>query len=371
MKTKLSLLAALFCSFNLQAYSNFIENPYTPYPPGCATLPERQTALYGDNVVKVFDDQVNLSSATDPRADLPANLAIYRVACAEENRSLILFEFAIPDDLDPASTYYLVPDVVLQFLVDGYDFGGSMHLRPETNSWGGGDVAGSGEVFGGNTPGTTDGHDRRWIYVLDNVPKGGAKEFPDLISAWGYNSDVNLWVRTDHHRASTYLQIDSTDSLLRANPGIPLSGRLSGNWVVEGAADQGFVISISEVVPVSVPEPNDLPRSPLLMFLSWYTYDADGDKLWLTGSSQFAMGETEVTIPIEKVTHGQFMGSKTADRQVVGSVTITGNNCNDLSFQYDLSNIGLGSGTEHLERRYSLETAGYVCRDLEARMATR
>ncbi len=72
--------------------------------------------------------------------------------------------------------------------------------------------------------------------------------------------------------------------------------------------------------------------SPLLMFLSWYTYDANGDKLWLTGSSQFAMGDTEVTIPIEKVTHGEFMGSKTADRSVVGSVTITGNNCNDLTF---------------------------------------
>jgi Tol biopolymer transport system component len=56
---------------------------------------------------------------------------------------------------------------------------------------------------------------------------------------------------------------------------------------------------------------------------------------------------------------------------VVGSVTITGNNCNDLSLQYNLSDIGLGSGTKHLERLFSLETAGYVCRDLEARIDTR
>jgi hypothetical protein len=80
------------------------------------------------------------------------------------------------------------------------------------------------------------------------------------------------------------------------------------------------------------------------------------------------MGETEVTIPIEKVTHGEFMGSKTADRSVVGSVTITGNNCNDLNLEYDLDDIDLGSGTKRLQRRFSLETAGYVCRDLEARI---
>ncbi len=57
MKTNIVALLALFCSFNLQAYSNFIENPYTPYPPGCATLPDLQTALYGDNVVKFFDGE--------------------------------------------------------------------------------------------------------------------------------------------------------------------------------------------------------------------------------------------------------------------------------------------------------------------------
>jgi hypothetical protein len=53
----------------------------------------------------------------------------------------------------------------------------------------------------------------------------------------------------------------------------------------------------------------------------------------------------------------------------VGSVTITGNHCNDLGFEYELTAIGLGSGNTHLERPFSLETAGYACRDLEARIA--
>jgi hypothetical protein len=83
------------------------------------------------------------------------------------------------------------------------------------------------------------------------------------------------------------------------------------------------------------------------------------------------MGATEVTIPIEDVSNGEFMGDKAAERSVVGSVTITGNNCNDLTLQYDLGDIDLGSGTEHMQRLFSLETAGYVCRDLEARMAAK
>ena len=194
----------------------------------------------------------------------------------------------------------------------------------------------------------------------------------DMFPLGPITAAIGLWIVADRLQSNPVVWINPTGESLNANSRLPLSGRLSGNWVVEGASDQGFVIAISELVPdAAVPAPEDLLDSPLLMFLSWYTYDANGDLLWLTGAAQFAMGDTEVTIPIEDVSNGEFLGGKTADRSVVGSVTITGNNCNDLSFQYDLGDIGLGSGTKHLERLFSLETAGYVCRDLEARMATK
>jgi hypothetical protein len=92
----------------------------------------------------------------------------------------------------------------------------------------------------------------------------------------------------------------------------------------------------------------------------------DGNLLWLTGA--FEIGDTQITIEIELVTNGEFLGTKVADREVVGSVSITANDCNDLSFNYELNDIGLGSGNERLERLFSLETAGYVCRDLDARI---
>jgi len=374
MKTTAFVLLALSFSFNLHAYSNFIENPYTPYPPGCATLPELQSVLYGDNAVKVFEGEIPLPDAGDPTEKLPVNLAVYRVACADDNRSIIVLEFAIPARLDPAVTYYRVPAVGVNYDLPFFPSGTLMRLSEAPNDWGGTESDGSGEVFGGNTPNTTDGHDRRWLFIFDNLSpwalEAGAYPADYYMLPTYYNNYFTMYLGTVSE--SDYgIGVPSTASLLTANPRIPLSGRLSGNWVVDGASDQGFVIAISELVPEAVPSPEDLADSPLLMFLSWYTYDANGHKLWLTGSSQFGMGDTEVTIPIEKVTHGEFLGSKTAERAVVGSVTITGNNCNDLSFQYDLGDLGLGSGTKHLKRRFSLETAGYVCRDLEARMATR
>ncbi len=167
-----------------------------------------------------------------------------------------------------------------------------------------------------------------------------------------------------------FVTVPSTAMLFSANASMPLSGRLSGTWVDEGASDQGFVLAISEMVPDAIPEPSELLDSRLLMFLSWYTFDADGNMLWLTGNAEFQMGATAVTVPIVRVTNGEFMGSKAADREVVGSATITAVNCNDLAFEYTLDAIGMGSGIGHLQRIYSLETAGYTCRDLEARMET-
>ncbi len=68
MKMVICFLLVLFCSANAQAWSNFVENPYTPYPPGCATLPDLQTVLYGDYAVKVFEGQIEQFNASVPES---------------------------------------------------------------------------------------------------------------------------------------------------------------------------------------------------------------------------------------------------------------------------------------------------------------
>ena len=369
MRTYAAGLLAVLSSLNVQAYSNLIANPYSPYPPACVTSLENQFRLYGDNVRKVFHGEVRLPQAYVPGSNLPVDLTVYRIPCAEPQRSVVMLEFSIPQRLDPQTTYYLTPTTAL---VDnagtGFDYSW-MPLRSEANSWGSRRFLPDGGIFGGNTlPGyTTDGHDKKWRFILDNPSPSEWN--------WSYLSpgDYNGWLE---------IQLDSGDPCCNVNPAIPipptggsrtpdripLSGRLSGNWVVHGVSDQGFSIAISEIVENVYPDPDELLDQPLLMFLSWYTYDAAGDLLWLTGSARFEIGATQVTLPIERVSNGVFLGSKAAERAVVGKATITGNSCNDLTLEYDLSGIGLGTGSARLQRLFSLETAGYTCRDLEARI---
>ncbi len=343
----------LFASCSIQAYENFIENPTAPYPAGCATIPDSQTFIYGDNVERVYDEELTLTDSTDLSTELPVNVHVYRVACAEPNRSVIWIEFEIPAFLNPDETFYLTPQ--MQAFVNGESI--PMRLTGEPNTWGSAtEPDGFAHVIGGYQE-FSNGAELTWIYVLDNLSLYSTFSDPDVfMSAAQYNDAFELDLSSLN---STWtIEIPSTFDTLNANSRIPLSGRLSGNWVVNGVPDQGFVIAISELT-------NSLDP---LMFLSWYTYDNDGKLLWLTGAAQFEIGDTRITIPIELVTNGQFLGTKTADREVVGSVIITANDCNDLSFHYELNDLNLGSGDETLQRLFSLETAGYVCRDLEARV---
>jgi hypothetical protein len=143
-----------------------------------------------------------------------------------------------------------VPEVRVGFVGPLFPTGNGMVLSHVPNSWGGANLAGSRESFGGNTPGATDGHDRRWVFVLDNAPPQPNDYSP--MNATQYNAFLGLGIE---NQAQPIL-IDPTGVSLTANLRIPLSGRLSGNWVIDGAADQGFVISISELVPDAVSEPD-------------------------------------------------------------------------------------------------------------------
>ena len=373
MKILLGPFLAVFCSFNVQAYQGFIENPYSPYPPGCATLPDFQW-LYDetgplehphDNQITFSQQTISLVNALDPTQELDVEVNGIRVGCADSNRSVIWLAFRVPLDTDPNARFW-VPGVRARL---GEDVLHPMSLVREPNSW---DIGTDGthelQSFGG-VGDYENGHEKIWYFVLDNAsplaPYFGSE---GLMSPEQYDGAFKLELNGGGDWDYGGYVIEVPSNPLDNNRFIPLSGRLSGNWVVDGASDQGFVIAISELVPDKVPAPYEIEDTPLLMFLSWFTYDADGEMLWLTGAAQYQMGNFRVTVPIEKVNHGEFMGSKTADREAAGTATITGGDCNSLILEYDLSDIGLGTGTERLQRRFSLEPAGYTCRDLPARI---
>jgi len=108
--------------------------------------------------------------------------------------------------------------------------------------------------------------------------------------------------------------------------------------------------------------------SGLALLLSQAAFGTDGSTLWLTAGALHDIASDSVDLEFELVTSGEFLGDKIADREIVGSVTLTAENCNELVPDFNLEQLGFGSDTVTLSRIFSLETAGYACRDQIARL---
>jgi hypothetical protein len=327
-------------------------NAFDLYPPGCATVPEYQTLVYGrDAVVKIYEGKVALVNARTGSGTLDARVAAYRVACSEPNRSVIWLEFSRTNRDD----WYQMPVVVM-------DFGGGGRLGRLAREPGA--VSQSepgGQVLGG-------WNKDRWIYMVEEDEVAAWWDGP--ISAEAYNGSFELQL---HHIANINrpvlrIPVPATAEVLPAPAPMPLNGRLSGNWVAKNAADQGFVLSFSELVPGQMKEPGWLWKQEAFLFLSWFTFDPDGKPLWLTGGGRYLPGDTKVTLDLTLVTDGKFMASTPATRTAAGTVELTAFSCNRLKLDYDLSPIALGNSSMHLQRLFSLEIAGFACRDRASRL---
>jgi hypothetical protein len=322
-KTLLGLLLVCLCQAALAA-PYYTGVPYAPYPPGCITLPLRQLDLYGDNTAQVFSgevwlDHVHKVQSTDPfKYRGPVDMKVYRIGCSEPDRSLILVEFRLKPGWE-ANPTYLLPTV-------GGD-GTAMHIIPfelkaEANAWGQSIVQDSltMHAFGDYTGGWDDPHRFTWRYVLDIGPMGRFWDVGYLTEY--YNGAFPLVFFADDGSTLLEIQVPATRELLDPSPALPLNGRLSGTWVEKGAVDQGLLLSFSNPVPPAGSVRLDPENSDLSVFLSWYTFDTQGNLLWLSGAARFPQGATEVSIPIERVTRGQFLGGQAAVREVVGSVRL-------------------------------------------------
>ena len=365
------LLLALGCG-SAAANPNFVTNPWLPYPPSCVRVmgkaaldaPDSGAARFHRSQVDLFDVQSG--------ERVPVSFSAYRSPCAEPGRSLIWIEFLLPDR-------YAARDVELElpvFVAEPREhWRYLMNLVTEPGGWGA-----RGRVEQERTYLVSAAHEllkdfdtsageRRWVFLLDNGPGYLAG-----IPLWGltpseYNAAFTLWLRYPPY---DYLSIEvpaSDDLLAGAVAPLPLSGRHSGIWVVEGAANQGVQLSIAEQVGQHSGFAPGVPDLPLSAFFSLYTFDAEGRPLWLVGNAEFTPGAEEVLMEVQRVSGGEFRGGKPAERESAGTVTLRSRSCNDLVFDYDYTPLGLGAGTRRLQRLFSLETAGYDCRDYEARTA--
>ena len=307
------------------ADSYYTANAYTPYPPGCVTLPAKQLELYGDNIVRFWSGSLWLEvvykiDSPDEYKNLGlVEMDMYRIGCAETNRSVILIEFRLPLEwADPRNSQLVLPTFAG---VTGFD-SVVFDLKEEPNGWSH-DLqqhALTKRAIGDYTNGWWDVRGATWTYVLDMGPIAQYWS-GDFLTEY-YNDQFGLAIYTSNSWSDTSFLVPATRELLQPSPTLPLNGRLSGSWVDKNASDQGVLLSFGS--PVSPPGTTiaDPVDSSLNVFLSWYTFGPEGDLLWLTGAGRFPQGATEVSFPVEQVAQGQFLGSREAERAVVGNVRL-------------------------------------------------
>jgi hypothetical protein len=286
------------------------------------------------------------------------DMNMYRVSCAEPDRSVILVEFSLPSRwVDPRNAQLILPTFTGVTGMHPVLF----ELEAEPNSW----ATGTGQQWltkqsiGDYTGGWWDASQFTWIYVL-----GG-----DHLAEY-YNGSFALEVFTDPGWADLVIDVPATRDLLQPNPDLPLNGRLSGTWIEEDAVDQGILLSFGNPVPPAGTQAAEPENSKMNVFLSWFTFDARGEMLWLAGDAKFPQGASEVVVPLVQMTRGQFLGSQAAERTVAGSIRLKARQCDKLEADYDLAALGLGGGEMLLQRVFALEIAGYPCRDYGARLSS-
>ena len=330
-------------TFSVPAQENYATNPFSPYPPACATNYQIWDKYNTSGTEIIHSGIIQLTGEAGTLRDV--ELTVWRKGCAEAGRSVILVDLKPVDDSDGMDEWVFTPW-----------FWAATRRAPQIKMR---------AISEPNTSYATDETQKLWergSYTL-------FLENPSIYSEFGYimvnpeeyNGAWQLRVRDVGNPTVNTLEIDIpayTNNL--QTPLMALTGRLSGTWVVSGVPDQGIVLAFEE-------EGSSLmPRG--LFFMSWYTFDDRGALLWLTGNGFYERGATEITVDILLVTHGRFLGTEEAEREIVGTARIVAQDCNSLVLEYDLEAIGLGSGAEILQRIFSLEIQGYACRDIQSRI---
>jgi len=331
----------LFFSQTALGIENFITQATTLYPPACVSTAPLELVFTPSDTRDIFLGQMGkYTSFPDTQNQQNVEVFVYRRGCKDPDRSVIFLSTNLI--AGPNSAFFL-PRVFAKIGATRY----SLRLVNEPNS------------FEQEQGGTIKGVGLR-EYILDGVAESKIASAENIISIAQYNGAFTLIIQ-DGFDPSLELEvpIDAYTGFQKPRK-FPLNGRLSGNWVVQDVPDQGFVIAFNEVINASGVQNQ--------VFLSWYTYNTDGSTLWLTAGAFNDLAADSVTLQLELVSNGTFLGSTIADRSVVGSATLTAISCNEMTLTYNLDNLGLGSGTVTLTRIFSVEIAGYACRDQTARL---
>lgn len=345
MKSATGLFFLLILSSSTKAFENYYSNVGSSIPPACATLAPIWDVFNSGGKQTIASGVIQLTTTLAEEQDV--QVTIWQKGCPESGRRVVMVALEVLDDFDGFPDLVNMPPIWASGIAGDTNRKQMRPIAEEPNSY-----------F------TSD--------VLKIIPEGSTVTFfVDVVSAFAAGFSMAAWMNPLQYNGSWTMEIQDpltgiwtadipsyADTLRPAR--MTLTGRLSGTWVTPGASDQGFVLAFEELT-------SDILG---LLFMSWYTFDQNGNLIWLTGANTYEIdGTTQVTVELELVTNGAFLEKKSANRQIIGSATLVARDCNDLELTYNLNEIGLGSGTIPLRRLFSLEIQGYVCSDAATRVA--
>ncbi|MBS3743766.1 MAG: hypothetical protein KGY48_05360 [Wenzhouxiangellaceae bacterium] len=317
---------------------NFLTDLNTPFPPGCLSIDLPEQPRSAESLV--LDQTIAAPTINSDTRDGSVLVQAWRVACAGDEFSVMLVRMRqVGGDL---------PIVVPEVFADSGDVDFPLHKAQLQLLPGSGNVGASGDII--TTAGTT------WMLAVDPVPlqEGDALFLPE-----DYNETFSLEFNWGSYAPA---EPEGTVFLIdRFEPSLDppqfdepvLNGRYSGQWVREGAANQGLVLQIAEQVDEN------------FVFAIFFTY-LDGEPVWVTGNSTAGVPEPgPVTVPMFTLENGAFItdGNQPSADQVpptdAGSIEIEVIDCNRLQVNYDFTPLGKGTGSIELDR--FIRIAGYDC----------
>jgi hypothetical protein len=334
------VVLAILISPTALALENFVTQASTLYPPAClSTGAIEEVNTPSVSKITFASQLVNFTAYPDTDLNASVEIEIVRRGCKDPERSVILVSMSL---INGGSKFFL-PRFFAK--IDGEKY--PLRLANEPNSF--------EQDYSGALQGTG-----RVQFVLDGPAESKIANTDNLISIAQYNGAFTLVLQDGFDETLEYEVPAAAYTGFQRPLNFPINGRMTGNWVSAGAADQGFLISFNEFI-----DGNGVQN---MIFLSWYTFNVDGTTLWLVANEFHDIATSSVDLNIQLVTDGAFLGDKQVQRTDVGSATLTAESCGEMTFEYDLEALGLGTGTITLTRIFSLEIAGYACRDQTARL---
>jgi len=252
MLNKLSLAGLmLFFSQTAVGIENFITHATTLYPPACvSTAPLGEVSTPSSTRIQFLNQLVDLTAYPNTNNKADVEVLVYRRGCKDPERGVMF----ISTSLVAGGEAFFLPRIFAK--VEGTRY--PLRLANEPNS------------FEQEQGGTIKGSGFR-EFIMDGVAESKIASTENIISIAQYNGSFTLIIQDGFDPSIEYELPVTAYTGFQKPVNFPLTGRLSGNWVVEGVPDQGFLISVNEFI-----DENGVQN---FTFLSWYTYNSDGSLL--------------------------------------------------------------------------------------------